>query len=193
MNTSLIQEALDDVGRSEAAITRAEDDLTSDIFRRLVDAVEKHDIVTNDARGTLLATALNISRAAVDWVSKGAGTGHVMPRHVLANFLAEPNNIAFISEKASATTAMQIETMVLKRLRQRNERDVVLERKDTAHRDGGTVYGNLPASVTTSGPMAEPVPAKKHPVIPAADYHSETTKHDGDLNGGRYPAKKAKR
>lgn len=31
--------------------------------------------------------------------------------------------------------------------------------------------------------MAQPMEAKKHPVIPAAEYHRETAKHDGDLNG----------
>jgi hypothetical protein len=111
--------------------------------------------------------AVNISRAAVDWVSKGAGklpAGSTMPRHVLADFLADAGNLAFLAEKASTSAVMQVETAVLKRLRLRNERDVVLERKTDAPRDGGMVYGTLPPTVQT-----------------------------GDTGGGRYPAKKSKR
>jgi hypothetical protein len=199
-----IDGALTEAAEHETVIRRAEDSLTEAITQKLIETIAARDLVTEADKLGCASLGLSLSAAAIDALSKGFGKYQAgLPRHVMADFLKSDANRTWLMNAVTKKVVEDTDTMAMRRVNKRagftSSATPDIERKNTQPKDGGMSYGTLPPTVTTSGPMAQPVEAKKHPVLPGEQYHKPTTKHDGELSGpivggGRYPAsKKGKR
>ncbi len=159
-----IQSALDDVGRSEHVINRAENDISVAVAAKALEVIGSHDVIITEA-DKLGATMLGIeiARSIVDLAASGFGKGITVPRHILAESLGDPSQLQHYIAMATKSVQQTVETSVLKRVRQRNERGLEFERKNTAPR------------------TREEMPIRTEPGVWTGD------------GGGKYPAKRGKK
>ena len=159
-----IQTALDDVGRSEQVIHRAEDDIAAAVANKVLEVIGSHDVITEADKLGALSLGIELARAVLDFAASGFGKGVTVPRHILAESLGDPSQLKHYVSMATKCVQQTVETSVLKRVRQRNERGLEFERANTAPR-------NIDAMM----------PIRTEPGVWTGD------------GGGKYPAKRGKK
>ena len=131
--TTAIQSVLDESGRAEQLLSRAEDDIAAAIANKCLEIIGSRDIISETDKAFSAATGMQSARAIIDKAFTGFGKlpkGQTVPRHLLAESLSDPEQQKFFVLWAMKPIEKSIETSVMKRVRARSsmiDREVIRE------------------------------------------------------------------